>query len=108
MNGRVVTRGGGVTLLAVTGVLAVGIATVASAQSSDYYPACKPIATTNTIVGDAGNNVLNGTPQSDLILALGGNDQADGQADRDCLLMGTGNDRATGSGQGDRVFGEQG
>jgi Ca2+-binding RTX toxin-like protein len=73
-----------------------------------YYPQCDPIATNNTIVGNGGNNVLDGTPAKDLILAFGGNDTADGQANRDCLLMGTGNDRATGSGQGDRVFGEQG
>ena len=110
MKGCIVTRGGGLAVLVATGVLAVGMSTVASGQGAPYFPygACKPIQTTNTIVGDGGNNVLNGTPQSDLILALGGNDRADGQADRDCLLMGTGDDRATGSGQGDRVFGEPG
>ena len=63
-----------------------------SAAAQGYpYPGCGP--TNNTIVGTPGNDLLEGTPLDDLILALAGNDAADGESGDDCLLMGPGNDR---------------
>ncbi|MGA7964815.1 MAG: cadherin domain-containing protein, partial [Gammaproteobacteria bacterium] len=47
-----------------------------------------------TVVGDAGNNVLTGSPENDTIQALGGNDVLQGLAGDDTLDGGAGFDRA--------------
>ena len=57
------------------------------------------------IVGDGGNNTLQGTSENDTIRGLGGNDVLDGSAFTDVLDGGTGNDTLTGgSGNDSFVF----
>jgi hypothetical protein len=48
------------------------------------------------IVGNSGNNTLNGTPQNDTIAGLDGNDTLNGNNGDDALLGGNGQDRLNG------------
>ena len=65
------SKGSTVLLLLVGSMFTVlGWASIASGQGSNYYPACDPIRTTNTILGSNGANTLNGTPAADLMIAF--------------------------------------
>jgi Ca2+-binding RTX toxin-like protein len=61
-----------------------------------------------TIVGTAGDNVLNGTPGRDVICGLGGNDTLRGFSGDDVLIGGDGNDTILGGGGADLIFGGEG
>ncbi len=70
-----------------------------------------------TIVGTAGNDVINGTTGDDVICGLGGNDVIrglegndviDGGSGNDVLVGGTGNDRIYGGTGANRLFGGTG
>lgn len=61
-----------------------------------------------TIVGTAGNDVLNGTNGFDVIAGLGGNDTISGLGGNDVLCGGSGRDRVGGGAGRDRVSGGSG
>jgi subtilisin family serine protease len=74
----------------------------------DAVDHCPLLATTNTISGTAGNDILNGTLANDLILGLSGNDRINGRAGNDCLVGGDGNDNIAGLGGNDTLLGGKG
>lgn len=61
-----------------------------------------------TIVGTAGNDVINGTPGVDVIVGLGGNDRIYGAGANDIICGGAGDDFIDGQGGDDRVNGGPG
>jgi len=61
-----------------------------------------------TIVGTAGNDVLNGTAARDVIVGLGGNDTVNGLGGNDILCGGVGHDVLKGGTGNDRILGEAG
>jgi len=60
-----------------------------------------------TIIGDAWDNTLNGTPRDDVIKGLGGDDILSGKGGDDIICGGTGRDRLFGDGGHDLLFGER-
>jgi Ca2+-binding RTX toxin-like protein len=60
------------------------------------------------VVGNNGNNRINGTKKADRILGLGGKDRLSGAGGNDCIDGGTGNDRIYGGNGSDRIFGSAG
>lgn len=66
------------------------------------------ITQTNTRVGTANGETLNGTATSDLLHGLGGNDTIDGGAGQDLVYGGEGNDTVRGGLGNDYVFGNEG
>ncbi|SEA63328.1 choice-of-anchor L domain-containing protein [Rubrimonas cliftonensis] len=63
---------------------------------------------TPTQTGTEGPDRLTGTPQEDVILALGGNDTVKGLADADAIDLGAGDDIVLSSGGNDTVLGGDG
>ena len=61
-----------------------------------------------TIVGTAGNNVLNGTGGNDVIVGLGGNDEIDAGSGNDTICGGSGNDIIEAGSGNDTVRGGSG
>lgn len=61
-----------------------------------------------TIIGNNGNDVLNGTPTADVICGLGGDDRLRGLEGNDEVRGGGGNDIVYGGAGKDRVLGELG
>lgn len=61
-----------------------------------------------TIVGTSGSDELNGTPQRDVIVALGGNDVIFSDAGNDVICAGGGSDEAYGGGGSDTLLGQSG
>jgi Ca2+-binding RTX toxin-like protein len=61
-----------------------------------------------TIIGTAGDDVLQGTPGRDVICGLGGNDTIRGGEGDDRLLGGAGDDRIYGGPGNDIIFGQAG
>ena len=59
-------------------------------------------------IGNSGNNILNGTNGSDLLLGMGGNDILNGGSGTDILSGGGGNDTLNGGSGGDLVSGDAG
>ncbi len=74
----------------------------------DVVDECPLLATTNTIIGTAGNNILSGTSGNDLIRGLGGNDTIRGRGGDDCLVGGPGNDKLYGINGHDILLGGAG
>src|SRR3989344_597246 len=66
---------------------------------------CQSMVFTNMIPGTNGSEILNGTPNSDLILAMGGSDVVNGGGGNDCIVGGTGSDRLLGGGGNDVILG---
>ena len=62
----------------------------------------------NIIVGDDGDNVLQGTPEKDWIDGKGGNDTITGLDDDDILCGGAGDDSIMGDNGNDKIFGGPG
>src|SRR3989344_1331706 len=63
---------------------------------------------TSTITGSSGNNHINGTNASELILGFGGNDNIDGKGGDDCIVGGEGNDKLEGGTGKDILLGGAG
>jgi uncharacterized delta-60 repeat protein len=61
-----------------------------------------------TILGDEGDNILNGTDDPDVIHGLGGNDTIRGFGGNDVLCGGPGKDILRGGSGNDRLFGQSG
>ena len=61
-----------------------------------------------TILGDEGDNILNGTDDRDVIHGLGGNDTIRGFGGHDVLCGGPGNDMLRSGSGNDRLFGQSG
>lgn len=61
-----------------------------------------------TIIGDDTSETLRGTPNDDIIFALGGNDRVFGEGGNDTLYLGDGNDFGDGGPGDDIIFGEAG
>lgn len=61
-----------------------------------------------TIVGNEGADQLQGTPQADVIVALGGNDNVVAKGGNDLVCAGNGKDVVSGGKGKDRMFGEGG
>lgn len=61
-----------------------------------------------TIVGDAGNNIINGTTGDDVIAGRGGNDTIDGKGGDDTICAGVGNDVIKGGSGNDILVGDEG
>ena len=59
-------------------------------------------------IGNRGNNTLNGTDGSDILLGLGGNDVLNGGGRTDLLMGGGGNDTLNGGSGSDIVSGDGG
>jgi hypothetical protein len=57
------------------------------------------------IVGTSGSDFINGTNQSEIILAFGGNDTINGNNGDDVILAGSGNDAASGNNGADVISG---
>ncbi len=66
---------------------------------------CKHLSgvVTSTILGDNGNNRIEGTHASELIVSYDGNDRIDGGAGHDCIVTGNGNSRIDGSAGNDVI-----
>lgn len=58
---------------------------------------------TSTILGSNGNNRIEGTHASELIMSFDGNDRIDGGAGDDCIVTGNGNSRIDGSAGNDVI-----
>lgn len=86
--------------------VAVAIGQTAHARSAGPALTCGGLVV--TIVGTAGDDVIDGTPGHDVIAGLGGDDRINGGAGEDTICGGTGNDVLQGQGDEDRLFGEQG
>ena len=69
-----------------------------------YY--CEGVAA--TIVGTPGDDLLNGTPADDIIVALGGNDTINGRSGNDIICGGAGNDTLKGDAGDDILKGGPG
>ena len=61
-----------------------------------------------TMVGGEGNNEIDGTPERDVIHALGGNDEVDGHGGNDVICGGAGRDSLSGDAGEDEVRGGRG
>lgn len=61
-----------------------------------------------TIIGDATDQIINGTDESDVIVAKGGNDIVDAKKGNDRVCGGPGGDTLYGGDGDDRIFGEGG
>lgn len=61
-----------------------------------------------TLEGTDGDDDLRGTPEADVVLALGGSDRIRGGGGNDRICGGDGNDRLTGQGGSDRLLGGSG
>ncbi len=61
-----------------------------------------------TIVGDAGDNDITGSPIDDVIVGLGGNDRIDGGGGNDIICGGDGKDRLFGGSGRDVLYGGSG
>lgn len=62
----------------------------------------------NTIIGTAGDDVLNGTSQNDFIDGKGGNDTINGKSGHDCIVGGDGNDNIKAGSGADIILGGKG
>jgi Ca2+-binding RTX toxin-like protein len=92
----------------VAGVGAAVLA-LAFASPSQAVPKVKTSSgLTCTIVGTAGNNVINGTAKNDVICGLGGNDTIKGLGGNDVIDGGTGNDTVYGGDGNDSIYGGTG
>ena len=61
-----------------------------------------------TIVGTSVGNIINGTPERDIIHGLGGNDTINGNEGNDLICGGKGNDTLNGDDGNDRLLGQGG
>jgi Ca2+-binding RTX toxin-like protein len=89
-----------------TFAVTLGAAAGTENQSTSASPMCR--GKTATIVGTAGNNEIDGTPQRDIVQARGGNDEVDGHGGRDLICGGRGSDDLSGDARDDAVFGQRG
>jgi phosphodiesterase/alkaline phosphatase D-like protein len=64
--------------------------------------------TSNSMIGTAGNDQLNGTANADVLLGADGNDKLNGQNSDDYVDGGKGNDKISGDVGNDRLFGRDG
>ncbi len=69
---------------------------------------CKNLRIEKFIIGNSGNNHLEGSSKRDFISGLGGNDQIRGNSDQDCLVGGEGNDVLRGGSGNDFLDGGPG
>jgi Ca2+-binding RTX toxin-like protein len=93
--------------LAAVFLLAVFVAAGPTAQSqSRTAPMCGGKAA--TIFGDAGDNILAGSPTGDVIAGLGGDDTITGGGGNDLICGGEGNDAIDGGKGKDRLLGGPG
>lgn len=69
---------------------------------------CDTTPPPGSIVGSAGNNILNGTAGADFLYGLGGNDVILGRGGDDLICGGTGNDALFGGDGDDRISGQAG
>ncbi len=71
--------------------------------------ACKNLnLSPNPIFGTSGNDTIQGTSKSDLIITFEGNDKVFGKNGNDCIIGGTGNDELRGEIGDDVILGEEG
>src|SRR2546423_11480214 len=77
-----------------------------SQPASAQIPTCLGLPA--TIVGTAGNDVLNGTPGNDVIIGLGGDDTINGLGGNDTICGDDGNDHLYGGAGNDAIQGGNG
>jgi Ca2+-binding RTX toxin-like protein len=87
-------------------VAAMVVSVVPAVQADLIILSCRGKAA--TIAGDAGDNLLIGTPGRDVIVALGGDDTIDGRGGNDLICGGDGIDTIDGGGGHDVIFGGAG
>ena len=84
-------------LISLVAGIGAAVLAISFASPSQAVPKVKTSSgLTCTIVGTAGNNVINGTAKNDVICGLGGNDTIKGLGGNDVIDGGTGNDTVYG------------
>lgn len=89
--------------LATIALLSTMLLAVPAAEAAESAAKCAGL--TATIVGDAGDNTIFGTPSRDVIVAKAGNDVIYGRGGNDVICAGSGADMVFGGDGGDRLFG---
>jgi Ca2+-binding RTX toxin-like protein len=87
---------------------ATGPGIVAGTWTPDAPPECDGMTFSAVIVGTAGDDVLTGTSEPDLIFGFGGNDVIRGANQDDCLVGGYGDDQLDGEDGNDVLLGGNG
>ena len=95
-----------IRLVAGLGAALLALAFVSPAQAAPKVKTSSGL--TCTIVGTAGNNVINGTAKNDVICGLGGNDTIKGLGGNDVIDGGTGSDTVYGGDGNDSIYGGTG
>ena len=75
-------------------VLVISPLAVYASPAGAQVPTCLGLPA--TIIGTAGNDILNGTPGDDVIMGLGGDDTISGLGGNDTICGGDGNDYCNG------------
>jgi len=94
-------------------VAAITLAAASAALAKSSSPSASTDAgtcmgATPTIIGTAGNDIINGTSGDDVIVGLGGNDQINGGGGNDTICGGDGNDTIDGGDDNDSIDGGAG
>ena len=84
-------------------VTLVGTVVMVPVQAGAAAVLCRGVPA--TIVGDAGDNILSGTPLRDVIHGLAGNDVSSGRGGNDLICGGKGDDDLSGEGGPDTIDG---
>jgi len=96
-------------LVAVVLLLSVAATPAVSMEPNSYLPpGGRPLCSSPTVLGTAGDDTLYGTARNDVIDGLGGNDIIYGGGSADLICGGDGNDMIFGGHGGDRVYGGAG